>query len=122
MFGWLRRRAAGAVRQLVGDGAIVAIDERANGFGVESAGALQVRGNGCLALTDDELVFVMWLPKRVLRIPRERITAVERTRWHLGKTMGRDLLRVRFTNERGEPDSAAWLVRDLPLWEATLGV
>ncbi len=122
VLGWMRRRATRSVRQLVGEGSIVAIDDRANGFGVTSAGVVQIRGNGCLAASRDELVFVMWVPKRELRIPRARITGIERTRWHLGKTVGRELLLVRFTNERGEEDAAAWLVRDLPLWEATLGV
>ncbi|HYH27368.1 MAG TPA: hypothetical protein VEA19_01170 [Actinomycetota bacterium] len=111
---------AAEVRAGLGVASILAIDERANGFGVESRGAFQIRGNGCLALTADELVFVLWLPRRELRIPRARITAVERTRWHLGKTVGRELLKVRFESEGGAPDSAAWLVRDLSLWEALL--
>ena len=97
------------------------MDESANCFGVESAGVWQVRGNGCLAATDDEILFIMWLPRRELRISREWITAVERTRSHLGKTIGRELLRVRFTNRSGDPDAVAWHVKDLPAWEATLG-
>jgi hypothetical protein len=98
----------------------VLIDETANSFGVESAGATQIRGNGCLAATEEEVVFVMWLPRRELRIPRDRITAVERVRSHLGKTIGHELLRLRYIDEAGRPDSMAWFVQDLAAWEATL--
>lgn len=118
--GWLRRRAAAEVRTTLGAERIVAIDERANSFGLESAGTAQIRGNGCLAATADELLFVMWVPRRRLRIPRERITAVERATSHLGKTIGHPLLRVRFTDERAAPDAVAWFVNDLPIWETVL--
>ncbi len=96
------------------------MDDSANSFGVESRGAAQIRGNGCLALTADEVLFVMWLPLRELRISRDRITLVERARSHLGKRVGRPLLRVRFADDIGRDDSVAWLVRDLPAWEAAL--
>lgn len=95
-------------------------DESANFFGVESRGKGQVRGNGYLAASPGQILFVMWMPRRELAIPRHRVTAVERTRSHLGKSVGRELLRVRFTNDAGEPDSAAWLVRDLGAWESAL--
>jgi hypothetical protein len=36
----------------------VMMDETANYLGLESAGAGQVRGNGCLALTDREILFL----------------------------------------------------------------
>ena len=96
------------------------MDDGANTFGVESRGRAQIRGNGCLAATAKEIVFLMWFPRREVRIPRSAITAVERTKWHLGKSVGRTLLRVRFTNDEGRPDSVAWWVRDLPAWEELL--
>ena len=117
---WLRRRAAADVRARLGEDQILLIDEQANSFGIESRGLFQIRGNGCLAATEDEVVFMMWIPRRELRIPRDRITAVERVRSHLGKRIGRDLLRVRYVDEAGRPDSVAWFVHHLPTWEATL--
>ena len=95
-------------------------DESANFFGVESRGVAQMRGNGHLAASRSQILFIMWLPRRELSIPRDRVTAVERTRSHLGKTVGSELLRVRFTNETGAPDSVAWAVRDLAMWELAL--
>jgi hypothetical protein len=66
-------------------------------------------------------MFLMWIPRRELLIPRDRITAVQRVTSHLGKTVGHPLLRLHYVEETGRPDSVAWLVRDLPAWEATLG-
>lgn len=88
----------------------------ANSFGVESGGVWQVRGNGSLALTKRELLLAQWVPNRLLRIPRRSIIEVTTTRSHLGKTIGRDLLKVVWTTELGTQDSIALQVRDLDGW------
>lgn len=116
-----RRKIAAYVDARLGGEGIVAADASANFFGVESRGRAQLRGNGHLAASHSQILFVMWLPRRELTIPRDRVTAVERTRSHLGKSVGRELLRVGFTNDAGAPDSVAWLVRDLAAWESVLG-
>lgn len=120
ILGWFRRRAAAEARAELGEDRIRLLDDRANSFGVESAGVWQIRGNGCLAATDGEVLFVMWLPRRRIRISRDRIRAVERVRAHLGKSVGASLLRLRYINDSAQPDSIALLVRDLPAWEAEL--
>ena len=114
--GPLRRRAK---RHLAGS-ALLREDD-ANSFGVESAGPWQVRGNGTLALTEDEVLFAQWLPNRLLRMPRRSIVEVTTVRSHLGKTVGRKLLKVVWTTEAGEQDSIALWVGDLEGWLAALG-
>jgi hypothetical protein len=94
----------------------------ANSFGVESGGPWQVRGNGNLALTEDELLFAQWVPDRLLRIPRRSIIEVSQTNSHLGKRIGRPLLRVAWTRDDGEEDSIAFWVKDLDRWLAELNV
>ncbi|HST70398.1 MAG TPA: hypothetical protein VLI94_12165 [Solirubrobacterales bacterium] len=94
----------------------------ANSLGVESAGPWQVRGNGNLALTADELLFAQWVPKRLLRIPRSSIVEVSKAKTHLGKWIGRPLLKVAWTRDDGEQDSIALWVRDLDRWLAELTV
>jgi hypothetical protein len=94
--------------------------EDANSLGVESAGQWQVRGNGDLALTEDELLFAQWVPNRVVRIPRRSILEVTTPRSHLGKSVGRRLLKVAWSTETGERDSIALWVRDLDGWLAAL--
>lgn len=116
MIGRLRERGRAAALELLGRREPVVIDERANFFGVESAGARQWRGNGCLAASDEAIAFAMWLPRRTLRIDRSRLVAADRTQSHLGKTVGRPLLRVRFETDGGDSDVAAWYVTDLDRW------
>ena len=91
-------------------------EDDANSFGVESAGAWQVRGNGNLALTKHELLFAQWVPSRLLRIPRKSIVEVGSVKSHLGKTVGKDLLRVVWTTDLGTQDSIALWVKDLDGW------
>jgi hypothetical protein len=109
--GPLRRRAQ---RHFVGLAPVRETD--ANSLGVESAGPWQVRGNGTLALTEEELLFAQWLPNRLLRIPRSSITEVTTTRSHLGKTIGHRLLKVIWAPETGGQDSIALWVKDLDGW------
>ena len=100
---------------------IILRDLMALTFGLESRGVLQGRGNGALVLTANELCWLRFVPESSdLRIPREHITKVDTVKTHLGKTYGRDLLRVTFTNN-GTPDSMAWYVTDLGAWLSKLG-
>ena len=94
-------------------------EDDANTFGIESHGKSQVRGNGTLALTADELLFAQWVPDRLLRIPRVAITEVTTTRSWLGKTIFRQLLLVRWTGDAGADAIALW-VKDLDGWIAVL--
>ena len=92
--------------------------QNVNYLGQETKGLGQVRGNGCLILTDTELYYEMWVPKRILRIPRKNILRVENPppKWHLKKTKSRLLLKVHFINDEGKEDSAAWIVPHLEQW------
>jgi hypothetical protein len=94
--------------------------ENVRGLGRESRGKGQVRGNGWLALTDDELRFKQWVPAREERIPLATVTAVETPRVWLGKTVGRKLLCVRWQTADGTADAMAWEVRDLDDWLVAL--
>jgi hypothetical protein len=88
----------------------------AQGLGLESRGKGQVRGNGWLVLTGDELLFRQWVPDRETRIPLAFVTAVETPRWWLGKSVGSRLLCVRWRTEDGGEDAMAWNVRDREEW------
>ena len=96
---------------------IVKVSESANYFGLESKGVKQIRGNGVLILTKKKLYFEMWVrPKTVIEIPINSIQKIESVKSHLKKSRFQNLLKVIFTNERGNDDSVAWLVRDLEEW------
>lgn len=118
----VRRRAhrqRAELREELGEG--VARSANVRTFGLESRGAKQVRGNGWLVLTAEELRFRMWVPDRETRIPLASITAVETPRGWLGKTTGRKLLCVRWRTPEGGEDAMAWEVPELDAWLAALG-
>jgi hypothetical protein len=121
---WIRglsRSAAAKMRARLGEHRILLMDRGANFFGVKSRGIGQLRGNGCLALTRDELLFLMWVPRREIRIPRSDILRAGKTRTHVGKASFFPLLRVHFRNEEGKEDAIAWRVRNLKEWLEKLG-
>ena len=97
-------------------GTEVICDKMANCQGITSRGMAQLKGNGCLCLGSDQLVFVQWIPRRMLEIPRAKILGVEEVTWHLKATKGTPMVKVTFTNEAGEEDSGAWIVRDRERW------
>jgi hypothetical protein len=88
----------------------------ANFFGQESLGLKQIRGNGTLVLTDKSIIFALWKPNREFTMPLNEINGIEKTKWHLKKTKGIMMLRVLFTNTKGEKDSIAWIVDNLQDW------
>ena len=88
----------------------------ANFFGQQSHKSLQIRGNGVLVLTQEELYFEMWHPKKVLQIPTSAFIKVEITKSFLHKSVFRKLLKIMFQNESGEEDAAAWWVSSLDKW------
>ena len=112
------RRLKAEMEAEVGDDA--ERSENVQGLGLESRGKGQVRGNGWLVLTADELRFRQWVPDRETRIPRAAITAVETDRWWLGKSVGVKLLIVRWRTPEGGDDAMAWRVRDVDSWLAAL--
>jgi len=106
-----RERADGAVAALGVDR-----QETANSLGFTSLGKSQVRGNCTVGLDGFRLVVAQWVPARTTEIPLDRIVEVDTARTHLGKWVGRDLLRVRFRREDGSEDDVALVVRDVPGW------
>ena len=92
----------------------------ANFFGIESLGFKQVRGNGILMLTEKDLVFGMFQPTRDFLIPLALIEKIELTESHLTKTVFQPLLKVYFTNEKGEAESVAWWIVNPSEWKNLL--
>jgi hypothetical protein len=99
---------------------ILITDEMANFFGQESQGVWKVRGNGVLILTEKELFFGMWKPKKELLIPVKSIVEIKNPKSHLHRSVFRPLLKIIFKNDSGETDSVAWFVRNLDKWNDIL--
>jgi len=91
-----------------------------SGLGLQSRGRGQVRGNGWLVLTAEELRFRQWIPQRETTIPLAAVTSVGTERTWLGKWVGSKLLCVRWRAPDGSEDAMAWQVPDLDGWLAAL--
>jgi len=102
------------------DKKVLSVKSNANFFGQESLGYKQARGNGVLVITEEELYFEMWLPKKTFSVPLKSITSIETPKSHLGKTKGRPLLKIIFKSEKEEEDSMAWLTGDLAKYKNLL--
>jgi len=112
---WVKRRSMAEIRGRYGENDIILQSLAANFFGQTSEGYSQIRGNGALVLTKNELWFRMAMPAKELSIPIRNITDTEIRKSHLKKTKMRPLFYVEFTTPEG-PDSAAWLVEDPRDW------
>jgi len=122
-FIWLARIQATRKKELLNkfEGKnILKIASNANFFGQQSMGYSQIRGNGVLLLTADELYFEMLIPKRSFSIRISSILSIETPRSFLGKSKGRKLLKVVFKDENQKEDSMAWMVVDLAGWQEKL--
>lgn len=91
-------------------------DLKANSFGVQSDGGKQLRGNGALVLSAQELYFIRALPRAEYVVPLDKIIAVEIVKVHAGKAVPYDLLRVEYRTDAGE-DAMAWWVEEPEAWK-----
>ncbi len=112
---WVKRRSLAAIRRRYGESDIILQSLTANFFGQTSKGYSQIRGNGALVLTKNELWFRMALPENELTIPVRNVAAAEIRKSHLRKSKIRPLFYVEFNTLEGL-DSAAWLVEDPKQW------
>lgn len=115
----LRVRGQAALDRRFARSDVILSELMAQSYGEQSRGVTQARGNGALALTKDELFFMLYVPERELRIALASIEDVSNPRSHLGKTSGAKLLHVRFKRDAGE-DAVAWRVPDPEAWKAEL--
>jgi hypothetical protein len=99
---------------------ILVYDDMVNFSGLESLGSWKVRGNGALILTEEILLFGMWKPKKDLVISVKTITKITNPKSHMHKSVFKPLLKVKFKNDEGNKDSAAWFVKDLDKWNKKL--
>lgn len=99
---------------------VLIADDASNFFGQESLGTWKVRGNGVLLLTEKELYFGMWKPKKELLVPVKSIIEIRNPKSHMHRSAFRPLLKIIFKNESGESDSVAWYGRHLDKWNEIL--
>lgn len=113
---WLRRKKVAVTRQWEQEGVIFRRGpEAANFSGLESKGPAQVRGNGFIALTEQDLRVTRVLPPAEWHIPFPQIKTVTLEPSFLGKRRTSQVLVISFESD-GQPDRLGVYVSDGPAW------
>ena len=120
MFKRIFKNRINEIHEKFDDKKILIADNMSNFFGLESAGVWKIRGNGVLLLTEEELFFGMWKPKKDLLIQVKSFIEVTNPKSHMHRSVSRPLLKISFKNQNGETDSAAWYVQNLDAWNEIL--
>jgi hypothetical protein len=108
------------VKETLGADRILEIEPKANGFGTEPAEAGGLRGMGCLAVSDTDLMFVTWAPQNEFRISRSAITAIETSADDLASAQ-KAMVMVTYTADDGSSVVASWRLPELVEWLTVLG-
>ncbi len=112
--------AANRCREALGADQIRLMEPKANGFGTEPATAGGLRGMGCLALSDDELMFVTWAPQHEFRVKRSAITSVSTSADDLTGVQ-KAMIMVAYTAEGDSEATASFRIPELVEWLTALG-
>ena len=107
-------------KEALGAEKILEIEPKANGFGTEPAEAGGLRGMGCLAVSDADLMFVTWAPQKEFRIARSAITGVDTSTDDIGGTQ-KAMVMVTYTTDGGDSAVASWRLPELTEWLTVLG-
>lgn len=91
----------------------------ANCFGKQSLGVGQIRGNGALALTKDELYFMMAMPQQEYAVSLKSISEVSLVKSFLGKTIFKPLLCIEW-DSGATRDSIAFAVKNPEVWKEAI--
>ncbi len=116
IFWWLRREKEETTRRWTQDEVrFLRGPAFINFSGIESRGALQIRGNGFMALTDRDLRITRAIPAAEWRIPHEQITRASLESAFLLRWKWRKVLVITFEQE-GRQDRIGLYVRDEATW------
>jgi len=112
--------AVARCKEALGADQIRLIEPKANGFGTEPATAGGLRGMGCLAMSDSDLMFVTWAPQKEFRVARSAITKVTTSADDLTGVQ-KAMVMVTYTGDGGSEVTASWRLTDLVEWLTALG-
>jgi len=107
-------------KEALGADQIVEIEPKANGFGTEPAEAGGLRGMGCLAVSESDLMFVTWAPQHEFRLKRSSITGIDTSSDDVGGTQ-KAMVMVSYTADDGTAAVASWRLPELVQWLTVLG-
>lgn len=91
----------------------------ANFLGKESQGGKQIRGNGALVLTKNEIYFFRALPFKEYSIPLNSVIKVSLPSSFNGKSVLSKLLSIQYKTSSGS-ETMAWALKNPESWKQTI--
>lgn len=119
VFKSIRKRLEGTIQERFDKNSIIGATTRANFLGEKSKGGKQIRGNGAIILTKDQLTFIRAVPFKEYILPINSIERVSMPTSFNGKSVFSKLLCVHFVLE-GRKDAMAWAVKNPEKWQALI--
>lgn len=113
--------ATARAKEILGFDDVKVIEPKAVGMGTEPSEAGGLLGLGCLAASDDKIVFVTWQPIDEFVIDRSKVTKVE-TATDDPSAVQKTTIEITFTADNGQEAVARYRFgRDLVEWLNVLG-
>jgi hypothetical protein len=103
----------------LGRDSILVIEPKAVGFATDPEDAGGLRGQGCLAVNETELLFVSTGKQNEFAIPRTAITSVEAS--GDPRAIVKSTLLVHYGDPEHGAVTASWRLSDMPDWLTALG-
>ena len=119
VFKSVRKKLESYIQKRFDKNEIIGATTRANFFGEKSKGGKQIRGNGAIVLTKNELVFIRAMPFKEYIIPIKSIQRVSMPTSFNGKSVFSKLLCVHYVFE-GAEDSMAWAIKNPEKWQGSI--
>lgn len=119
VFKSVRKKLERYIQERFDKNEIIGATTRANFFGEKSKGGKQIRGNGALVLTKDQLVFIRAMPFKEYIVPIKSIKRVSMPNSFNGKSVFSKLLCVHYVVE-GVEDSIAWVIKNPEKWQESI--
>ncbi len=119
VFKSVRNKLDSTIQERFDKNNIIGATTRANFLGEKSKGGKQIRGNGAIILTADQLVFIRAMPFKEYIIPINSIQRVSMPNSFNGKSVFSKLLCVHFVF-KGTEDSIAWAIENPEKWQESI--
>lgn len=119
IFNSVRSKLEKHIQQKFNKDLIVGATSKANFFGIKSKGAKQIKGNGAIVLTKEQIYFVRALPFKEYIIPINTVKNVSMPKSFNGRSVFRNLLCVHYYAD-GQEESIAWVVENPDRWKVTI--
>jgi hypothetical protein len=118
----VRKKLGELIQRRFAEEDIIGATTKANCFGLKSLGSFQLRGNGALILTKEQVCFLMASPEKEYVVSLKSISSVSMPKSFNGKSVFSPLLHIQFFtgDDQKVQDEIAWVIHDPREWKDSI--